>query len=186
MLSEDFRFKSHGAASKSTADFAFPLYGFHYLSDEGIMAIISPHSVLFRSGAEEQIRMKLLKDSNIDTVIGLPANLSFSTSIPVCILVLKKCKKPKGILFINASEHFERGKRQNVLLQEHINKIMETYQYRKEHDIRYSRRVSMDEIEKNGYNLSISRYVSMAVDEKIVDLAKVKTALNKVEHEAVL
>jgi type I restriction enzyme M protein len=146
---------------KSAADFAFLLHGFHFLGDEGTMAIILPHGVLFRGGAEERIRTKLLKDGHIDTVIGLPANLFFSTGIPVCILVLKKCKKPDDVLFINASEHFEKGKRQNTLLPEHIDKIVDTYQYRKEED-RYSRRVSMEEIEKNDYNLNISRYVSTA------------------------
>lgn len=180
-LAEDFRFKSYGLAPKSAADFAFLLHGFHFLSDEGTMAIILPHGVLFRGGAEEKIRTKLLKDGNIDTVIGLPANLFFSTGIPVCILVLKKCKKFDDVLFINASEYFDRGKRQNVLLLEHIDKIVETYQYRKEDDKKYSRRVSMEEIEKNDYNLNISRYVSTAVEEEIVDLADVKKNLDKIE-----
>lgn len=94
-LSEDFRFKSHGLAPKSAADFAFLLHGFHFLGKEGTMAIILPHGVLFRSGAEERIRTKLLKDNHIDTVIGLPSNLFYSTGIPVCILVLKKCKKTR-------------------------------------------------------------------------------------------
>lgn len=115
-LAEDFRFKSYGLAPKSAADFAFLLHGFHFLSDEGTMAIILPHGVLFRGGAEERIRTKLLKDGNIDTIIGLPANLFFSTGIPVCILVLKKCKKFDDVLFINASEYYDKGKRQNVLL----------------------------------------------------------------------
>lgn len=114
-MGDDFRFKSYGLAPKSAADFAFLLHGFHFLSDEGTMAIILPHGVLFRGGAEARIRTKLLKDDNIDTVIGLPANLFFSTGISVCILVLKKCKKPDDVLFINASEHFEKGKRQNRL-----------------------------------------------------------------------
>ena len=96
------------------------------------MAIILPHGVLFRGGAEERIRTKLLKDGHIDTVIGLPANLFYSTGIPVCILVLKKCKKPDDVLFINAAEHFEKGKRQNQLTDEHIEKIIDTYQHRKE------------------------------------------------------
>lgn len=109
-LSEDMRFKNYGLAPKSAADFAFLLHGFHYLKPEGVMAIILPHGVLFRGGAEERIRTKLLKDGHIDTVIGLPANLFFSTGIPVCILVLKKCKKPDDVLFINASEYFEKGK----------------------------------------------------------------------------
>ena len=121
-LGEDVRFKSHGLAPKSAADFAFLLHGFHYLKPDGVMAIILPHGVLFRGGVEEKIRRKLLKDGNIDTVIGLPANLFYSTGIPVCILVLKKCKKSDDVLFINASEHFEKGKRQNKLRPEDIEK----------------------------------------------------------------
>jgi type I restriction enzyme M protein len=127
-MSEDMRFKNYGVAPKSAADFAFLLHGFHYLKDEGVMAIILPHGVLFRGGVEERIRTKLLQDGHIDTVIGLPANLFYSTGIPVCILVLKKCKKPEDVLFINAAEHFVKGKRQNQLTQEHIDKIIETYQ----------------------------------------------------------
>ncbi|MDD4599848.1 MAG: type I restriction-modification system subunit M [Negativicutes bacterium] len=180
-LAEDFRFKSYGLAPKSAADFAFLLHGFHFLSDEGTMAIILPHGVLFRGGAEEKIRTKLLKDGNIDTIIGLPANLFFSTGIPVCILVLKKCKKFDDVLFINASEYYDRGKRQNVLLPEHIDKIVDTYQYRKEDDKKYSRRVFMEEIEKNDFNLNISRYVSTAAEEEIVDLAVVKKSLDTIE-----
>ncbi|WP_206458551.1 type I restriction-modification system subunit M [Anaerovorax sp. IOR16] len=182
-LAEDFRFKSYGLAPKSAADFAFLLHGFHFLSDEGTMAIILPHGVLFRGGAEEKIRTKLLKDGNIDTVIGLPANLFFSTGIPVCILVLKKCKKPDDVLFINASEYYQKGKRQNVLLPEHINRIVETYQFRKEDDKKYSRRVSLEEIEKNGYNLNISRYVSTVPEEEIIDISEVKKELDKIESE---
>lgn len=181
-MAEDFRFKSYGLAPKSAADFAFLLHGFHFLSDEGTMAIILPHGVLFRGGAEEKIRTKLLKDGNIDTIIGLPANLFFSTGIPVCILVLKKCKKFDDVLFINASEYYEKGKRQNVLLPEHIDKIVDTYQYRKEDDKKYSRRVSMKEIEKNGYNLNISRYVSTAEEEEIVDIAEVNKNLVEIEN----
>ena len=158
-LADDVRFKSHGLAPKSAADFAFLLHGFHYLKDEGVMAIILPHGVLFRGGAEERIRKKLLQDGHIDTVIGLPANLFYSTGIPVCILVLKKCKKPDDVLFINAAEHFAKGKRQNQLTDEHIAKIIKTYQFRKE-EARYSRRVEMAEIEKNDFNLNISRYIS--------------------------
>jgi type I restriction enzyme M protein len=138
-MADDVRFKSHGLAPKSAADFAFLLHGFHFLKDEGVMAIILPHGVLFRGGAEERIRTKLLKDGHIDTVIGLPANLFYSTGIPVCILVLKKCKKPDDVLFINAAEHFEKGKRQNQLKREHIEKIIETYKHRNE-ETRYSRR----------------------------------------------
>ncbi len=168
-MGEDVRFKNHGLAPKSAADFAFLLHGFHYLKDQGVMAIILPHGVLFRGGAEERIRTKLLKDGHIDTVIGLPANLFYSTGIPVCILVLKKCKKPDDVLFINAAEHFEKGKRQNFLTDEHIEKIISTYQYRREED-RYAKRVSMEKIAEEGYNLNISRYISTAVPEKEIDL----------------
>ena len=182
-LAEDFRFKGYGLAPKSAADFAFLLHGFHFLSKHGTMAIILPHGVLFRGGAEEKIRTKLLKDGNIDAVIGLPANLFFSTGIPVCILVLKKCNKPDDVLFINASEYYEKGKRQNVLLPEHIDKIVDTYQFRRKDDKRYSRRVSMEEIEKNGYNLNISRYVSTAPEEKIINIEEVAKELRTIEND---
>lgn len=183
-LGEDFRFKSHGLAPKSAADFAFLLHGFHFLAPEGTMAIILPHGVLFRSGAESRIRTKLLKDGHIDTVIGLPANLFFSTGIPVCILVLKKCKKPDDVLFINASELYDKGKRQNSLLPEHIDKIVATYQQRPEAVERYARRVSMEEIEKNDYNLNISRYVSTAEPEEIIDLQDVHRQLMEIDKRA--
>jgi type I restriction enzyme M protein len=182
VLAEDFRFKNHGLAPKSAADFAFLLHGFHFLSNEGTMAIILPHGVLFRGGAEERIRKKLIVDGNIDTVIGLPANLFFSTGIPVCILILKKCKKPDDILFINASGegNYQKGKRQNTLLPEHIDKIVDTYMHRKQED-RYSRPVSMGEIEKNDYNLNISRYVSTSLDEEEIDLLEVNKRLVDLE-----
>ena len=185
-MGEDFRFKNYGLAPKSAADFAFLLHGFHFLSQEGTMAIILPHGVLFRGGAEERIRTKLLKDGHIDTVIGLPSNLFFSTGIPVCILVLKKCKKSDDVLFINASdsEHFEKGKRQNKLLDKHIEKIVKTYQFRKEED-RYSRCVSMEEIEKNEFNLNISRYVSTSKSEKEIDLKEVNKSLVEIEKDIV-
>lgn len=187
-LTEDFRFKSYGMAPKSAADFAFLLHGFHFLSSEGTMAIILPHGVLFRGGAEERIRTKLLKDNNIDTVIGLPANLFYSTGIPVCILVLKKCKKEDDVLFINASEHFEKDGRLNVLREgvngepNDIQKIVDTYKTRPEKIMRYARKVSMDEIEKNGYNLNISRYVSTAEAEEKIDLKAVNEKLKTINE----
>ncbi|SDE85708.1 type I restriction enzyme M protein [Mucilaginibacter pineti] len=182
-LAEDFRFKGYGLAPKSAADFAFLLHGFHFLGKEGTMAIILPHGVLFRGGAEERIRTKLLKDNHIDTVIGLPSNLFYSTSIPVCILVLKKCKKQDDVLFINASGHYEKGKRQNTLREgkngapNDIQKIVDTYQFRPEHIERYARKVSIEEIEKNGYNLNISRYVSTSQEEVQINLEEVNTKL---------
>lgn len=190
-MAQDFRFKSYGLAPKSAADFAFLLHGFHFLSKEGTMAIILPHGVLFRGGAEERIRTKLLKDGHIDTVIGLPANLFFSTGIPVCILVLKKCKKFEDVLFINASEGYEKGKRQNRLRDgeekdepNDIRKIIETYQYRPEKIERYARRVSMSEIEQNDFNLNISRYVSITQEEETIDLKKVNAQLIDIEKKA--
>jgi type I restriction enzyme M protein len=179
-LADDVRFKRHGLAPKSAADFAFLLHGFHFLKDEGVMAIILPHGVLFRGGAEERIRTKLLKDGHIDTVIGLPANLFYSTGIPVCILVLKKCKKPDDVLFINAAEYFVKGKRQNQLTEAHIAKIIATYQFRTE-EPRYARRVEMDEIEKNDFNLNISRYISTAVGEVEISLEETNTAMIEIE-----
>jgi type I restriction enzyme M protein len=182
-LSEDARFKNYGLAPKSAADFAFLLHGFHHLKDDGVMAIILPHGVLFRGGAEAKIRRKLLKDGHIDTVIGLPANLFYSTGIPVCILVLKKCKKPDDVLFINASKDFEKGKRQNFLSDEHIEKIINTYQQRPENVERYARRVEMDEIEANDFNLNISRYVSTDTEETAIDLSATHRELVEIEKQ---
>ena len=182
-LGEDVRFKNYGLAPKSAADFAFLLHGFHYLADDGVMAIILPHGVLFRGGAEAKIRRKLLEDGHIDTVIGLPANLFYSTGIPVCTLVLKKCKKPDDVLFINASEHFEKGKRQNVLSDRHIEKIVDTYRQRPESIERYARRVEMDEITANDFNLNISRYVSTAKPEVEIDLTATHIELREIEKQ---
>jgi type I restriction enzyme M protein len=181
-LGEDVRFKNYGLAPKSAADFAFLLHGFHYLKQDGVMAIILPHGVLFRGGVEARIRTKLLNDGHIDTVIGLPANLFFSTGIPVCILVLKKCKKPDDVLFINAAEYFEKGKRQNRLLKEHIEKIVSTYQFRLE-EPRYSRRVSMEEIADNDFNLNIARYISTGVEAEEIDLGAVNDELVSLQQK---
>lgn len=183
-MGKDFRFKNYGLAPKSAADFAFLLHGFHFLREDGTMAIILPHGVLFRGGKEELIRKKLLNDGNIDAVIGLPSNLFYSTGIPVCILVLKKCKKNDDVLFINASssENFEKGKRQNTLRKEDVTKIVETYQYRKDVE-RYSRRVSMCEIKDNDYNLNISRYVSTAKEETPIDLTEVHKQLVDIDKK---
>lgn len=178
--SKDPRFQNYGVAPKSAADFAFLLHGFHYLSGSGTMAIILPHGVLFRGGAEASIRQKLLTDDNIDCIIGLPANLFYSTGIPVCIIVLKKCRKSDDVLFINAAEHYSKDKKQNTLLPEHIDKIVETYRDRKEED-RYSRRVSLREIVDNDYNLNITRYVSLAQEEAPVNLSENHGKLVEIE-----
>ena len=183
VLGEDARFKNHGLAPRSAADLSFLLHGFHYLKDDGVMAIILSHGVLFRSGVEARIRQKLLIDGHIDTVIGLPANLFYSTGIPVCILVLKKCKKPDDVLFINASEHFIKDKRQNRLSREHVKKIVDTYKERPDNVERYARRVGMAEIEANEFNLNITRYVSTAEPEAEIDLQETHEELVKVETQ---
>lgn len=180
--SNDPRFKKYGVAPKSAADFAFLLHGFNYLSDSGTMAIILPHGVLFRGGAEATIRKKLICDDTIDCVIGLPSNLFYSTGIPVCIIVLKKCRKSDDVLFINAAECFEKGKKQNQLLPEHIDKIIETYRTRSEED-RFSRRVKLKEIAENDYNLNITRYVSLATEEAEIDLEANHKLLTEIESD---
>lgn len=177
-MGDDVRFKNYGLAPKSAADLAFLLHGLHFLKDEGVMAIILPHGVLFRGGVEERIRTKLLKDGHVDTVIGLPANLFYSTGIPVCILVLKKCKKPDDVLFINAAEHFVKGKRQSQLTDEHIAKIINTYQFRTE-----DKRVGMERIAEEGYNLNISRYISTAEQAIAIDLTATHDDLIEIEKQ---
>ena len=185
VTAQDPRFASHGVAPRSAADFAFLLHGLHYLKDDGVMAIILPHGVLFRGGVEAAIRRKLLDDGHIDTVIGLPANLFYSTGIPVCILVLKKCKRADDVLFINAAEHFVKDKRQNRLEPAHIERIVATYRDRTEQE-RYSRRVSRQEIAiTHEYNLNISRYVSTAQAEEEIDLTAVHQKLVTLERDIV-
>ncbi len=189
-MAKDIRFTAFGLAPKSAADFAFLLHGFNFLDDAGTMAIILPHGVLFRGGAEEKIRRGLLEKGYIDTVIGLPSNLFFSTGIPVCILVLKRCKKSDDVLFINASEHFAKGKRQNRLRvgendePNDIKKIVNTYKNRTEEE-RYSKRISLERIEAEGYNLNISRYISTAKEDKKIDLKKENKKLVDLEKDIV-
>ena len=179
---KDFRFNGFGVAPKSAADFAFLLHGLHFLSDSGTMAIILPHGVLFRGGKEEIIRKELIKKDYIDAIIGLPANLFYSTGIPVCIIVLKKCRKNDKILFINASseEHYEKGKRQNYLREKDVEKIIEAYKSRATIS-RYAREVSLSEIKENGYNLNITRYVNLSKDEEVVDLNAIHNQLKETE-----
>lgn len=182
-LANDFRFRNYGVAPKSAADFAFLLHGFHFLREDGTMAIILPHGVLFRGGVEKNIRTKLLKDGHIDAVIGLPANLFFSTGIPVCILVLKKCRKSDDVLFINASEGYKKDKRQNRLEDKDIEKIVDTYRFRKE-EPRYSKRISLERIEQEDFNLNITRYVSTAQEEEPIDLQKVNDELKDIARKS--
>lgn len=183
---KDFRFNSFGVAPRSAADFAFLLHGLHFLGDNGTMAIILPHGVLFRGGKEEVIRKELIRKDYIDAIIGLPANLFYSTGIPVCIIVLKKCRKSDKILFINASsdEHYEKGKRQNFLRDKDVDDIINAYKNRIS-ITRYAREVSLSEIKENNYNLNISRYVNLSKEEEKVDLKKVNEQLVEIEKEIV-
>lgn len=183
---KDFRFNSFGVAPRSAADFAFLLHGLHFLGDNGTMAIILPHGVLFRGGKEEVIRKELIRKDYIDAIIGLPANLFYSTGIPVCIIVLKKCRKSDKILFINASsdEHYEKGKRQNYLRDKDVDDIINSYKNRIS-ITRYAREVSLSEIKENNYNLNISRYVNLSKEEEKVDLKKVNEQLVEIEKEII-
>ena len=183
---KDFRFNGFGVAPKSAADFAFLLHGLHFLSDSGTMAIILPHGVLFRGGKEEVIRKELIKKDYIDAIIGLPANLFYSTGIPVCIIVLKKCRKNDKILFINASseEHYEKGKRQNYLRDNDVENIIEAYKSRATIS-RYSREVSLSEIKENGYNLNITRYVNLSKDEEAINLSDIQKKIADIENKII-
>lgn len=168
----DERFAQYGRlAPKSKADFAFIQHMIHHLDENGIMAVVMPHGVLFRVAAELVIRKYLIKEKNyLDAVIGLPANVFYGTSIPTCILVFKKCREEnEDILFIDASEHFEKQKNQNVLLPEHINAIVNTYFSREEKD-KFSYNATLEEVAENDYNLNIPRYVDTFEEEEPVDI----------------
>ena len=168
----DDRFSQYGKlAPKSKADYAFVQHMVHHLAENGSMAIVLPHGALFRGGAEEHIRKYLIHEKNfLDTVIGLPANIFYGTSIPTCILVFKKCREsPDDILFIDASEHYDKVKTQNILTQENIDKIISTFRERKTED-KYSYVASISEVEENDYNLNIPRYVDTFEEEEQIDI----------------
>jgi len=150
------------------------------------MAVVMPHGVLFRGAAEGHIRQYLIKEKNyLDAVIGLPANLFFGTSIPACILVFKKCRtNPNDILFIDSSQHFEKGKNQNRLRPSDIDKIIETYSRRKSED-KYSYVAPLSEVKENDYNLNIPRYVDTFEEEEEIDLDKVVAEIRKIDKESV-
>lgn len=181
----DDRFSSYGKlAPASKADYAFITHMLHHLADNGQMAVVMPHGVLFRGAAEGHIREYLIKDRNwLDAVIGLPANIFFGTSIPTSILVFKKCREnPNDILFIDASNDFERGKNQNYLLDEHVEKMITTYRERKTVD-KYSYVAPISEIAENDYNLNIPRYVDTFEEEEPIDLAEVTNAIQAVDEK---
>ncbi|WP_412032105.1 type I restriction-modification system subunit M [Malacoplasma muris] len=177
----DPRFSDYGKlAPKSKMDYAFIQHMIYHLADDGTMATIMPHGVLFRGAAEGTIRQYIIEKQNyLDAVIGLPANIFYGTSIPSCILVFKKNrKKDDPILFIEASREFEKGKNQNKLSQENINKIVDAYANKKEIE-KYSRLVNLDEIKENEYNLNITRYVDTFEEEEEIDIEAVNRELKE-------
>lgn len=189
---QDERFSDYGVlAPKSKADYAFLLHGLYHLKSNGTMAIVLPHGVLFRGAAEGKIREKLLRSGNIYAVIGLPANLFYNTSIPTCIIVLKKHRDGRDVLFIDASQKFEKGKKQNAMTDEHIDSVIRLYN-RRETVEKEATLTSFEEIEKNDFNLNIPRYVDNFEKEEEIDLnsllADMKdtdSELSKVQNEFV-
>lgn len=184
-LSDD-RFSQYGKlAPSSKADYAFIQHMIYQLDDNGTMAVVMPHGVLFRGAAEGHIRKFLIENKNyLDAVIGLPANLFFGTSIPASILVFKKCRtNPEDVLFIDASKHFEKGKNQNRLRESDIDKIIETYKKRSNED-KYSYIAKLDEIAENDYNLNIPRYVDTFEEEEEIDLNAVVSELRQLDTKS--
>jgi len=180
---DDPRFSMYGVlAPKSKADFAFLLHGYYHLKDNGVMAIVLPHGVLFRGNTEGKIRKILLDNGAIDTVIGLPANIFFNTSIPTTVIILKKNRSTKEVLFIDASKEFEKGKNQNILTEAHIDKILETFIQRKGIE-KYAHVTSFDEIVENDYNLNIPRYVDTFEEDVEISLVELSNAIQQTKQE---
>lgn len=180
---QDERFSDYGVlAPKSKADYAFLLHGLYHLKNNGTMAIVLPHGVLFRGAAEGKIREKLLRSGNIYAVIGLPANLFYNTSIPTCIIVLKKHRDGRDVLFIDASKKFNKGKKQNEMTDEHIDEVMELYSKRETVE-KESFLASFENIEKNDFNLNIPRYVDNFEKEEEVDLNALLSDMKKTDEE---
>lgn len=182
---QDERFSDYGVlAPKSKADYAFLLHGLYHLKNNGTMAIVLPHGVLFRGGTEGKIREKLLRSGNIYAVIGLPANLFYNTSIPTCIIVLKKHRDGRDVLFIDASKKFNKGKKQNEMTDEHIDEILELYNKRETVD-KETFLARFEDIEKNDFNLNIPRYVDNFEKEEPVNLSALLLDMKKTDEELV-
>lgn len=183
----DERFSQYGRlAPKTKADYAFVLHMYYQLADNGIMACVLPHGVLFRGASEGEIRKYLIKELNcLDAIIGLPANIFYGTSIPTCIMVFKKCRKhDDNIVFIDASSdnHFKKVANQNELRDDDVNNIVECYRNRTTIS-KYSYVATLAEIVRNDYNLNIPRYVDTFVVEEVIDLEKVSTELKLIAEE---
>ncbi|BDQ49363.1 hypothetical protein EfsSVR2281_11740 [Enterococcus faecalis] len=180
---EQERFSDYGVlAPKSKSDYAFLLQGVHQLEDNGIMSIILPHGVLFRGAAEEKIRKKLIEKNLLDAVIGLPAKAFMNTDIPTVLLVLKKNRLNKDILFIDASKEFKKEKAWNVLEDEHVAKILEVFQSRKAVD-KFSSVVTIEELKENDFNLNIPRYVDTFEPEPVKPLSEIMAEMKQTEQE---
>lgn len=181
----DDRYSQYGAlAPTSKADFAFLQHMIHQLADNGTAALVLPHGVLFRGAAEAKIREYIIREQNyLDAVIGLPANLFYGTSIPACILVLKKCREHNdNIILIDASNEFEKVGNQNALTDDHVAKILETYGKREAVE-KYAHVANLNEIAENDYNLNIPRYVDTFEEEEPIDLEAVSQALHALEED---
>lgn len=181
---QDPRFSAFGAlAPKSKADFAFLLHGYYHLKqDGGVMAIVLPHGVLFRGNTEGKIRQHLLEEGAIDTVIGLPANIFFNTSIPTTVIILKKDRTTRDVYFIDASKEFTKGKNQNLMEDKHIEKILEAYKSRQDMD-KFAHLASFEELQENDFNLNIPRYVDTFEEEEVAPLTDIVTNINKTNQE---
>lgn len=179
----DERFIDYGVlAPKSKADYAFLLHGFYHLKSSGTMAIVLPHGVLFRGASEGTIRKKLLENGSIYAVIGLPANMFYNTSIPTCIVVLKKHREGRDVLFIDASKQFVKEKKQNVMTQEHIDHVLELYLKREKVD-KEAFVASYADIEKNDFNLNIPRYVDSTEEEEKINLNDLLEEMRETDAE---
>ena len=180
---QDERFSDYGVlAPKSKADYAFLLHGLYHLKSNGTMAIVLPHGVLFRGAAEGKIREKLLRSGNIYAVMGLPANLFYNTSIPTCIIVLKKHRDGRDVLFIDASKKFDKGKKQNTMTDKHIDEILDLYKKRETVD-KEAYLASFEDIEKNDFNLNIPRYVDNFEQEEQIDINTLLADMKKTDDE---
>ncbi len=181
---QDERFMDYGGvlAPKSKADYAFLLHGFYHLKPNGTMAIVLPHGVLFRGASEGTIREILLKNGSIYAVIGLPSNMFYNTSIPTCIIVLKKHREGRDVLFIDASQHFEKEKKQNVMKEEHIDHVLELYKNRQSVE-KEAYLASFEDIEKNDFNLNIPRYVDTSEEEEQIDLKALSSDIKSTNKE---
>lgn len=180
---QDERFSDYGVlAPKSKADYAFLLHGLYHLKNNGTMAIVLPHGVLFRGAAEGKIREKLLRSGNIYAVIGLPANLFYNTSIPTCIVVLKKHRDGRDVLFIDASQKFNKGKKQNEMTDAHIDEVLQLYSKRETVE-KESYLASFEDLEKNDFNLNIPRYVDNFEEEEEIKLSDLLSEMEQTDKE---